>query len=96
VHDEDVQVIHLHFHRGADEARVAALEDEQVTIVEDLTALTATVTEFNEDVAARVAALEAAQGTFTPEQQVAFDALQATVLAGVAGIGDADGDGNPA
>lgn len=92
---EDVQVIHLHFHRGADEARVAALEEQLVTVASDLVALQATVTEFNEDIAAKVAALEAAQGEFTAEGQAAFDALKATVEAGVTFVGDADADGNP-
>lgn len=92
--DDNVE-LHLHFHRGADTARVTALEGAVVTITQDLAALRATVTEFVEDVNARVAALEAAQGTFTPEQQAEFDALKGVVEGGVAGIGDADADGNP-
>ena len=67
-----------------------------MTVAENLAALQATVTEFNEDIAAKVAALEAAQGEFTPEGQAAFDALKATVESGVTLVGDADGDGNPA
>ena len=67
-----------------------------MSVESDLAALTATVTEFNEDIAAKVAALEAAQGEFTVEGQAAFDALKAAVEAGVTFVGDADGDGNPA
>lgn len=66
-----------------------------MSVESDLAALSATVTEFNEDIAAKVAALEAAQGEFTPAGQAAFDALKATVDAGVAAVGDADADGNP-
>jgi len=88
--------IHIHIHDGADEDRVAELEDRILTVADDLTALTAAVTEFNEDIAAKVAALAAAQGEFTPEGQAAFDALKATVESGIAAVGDADGDGTPA
>jgi outer membrane murein-binding lipoprotein Lpp len=89
--------IHVHVHNEPDglAARVTALEEQIMTVAEDLNALNAQVTEFVEDVNARVAALEAAQGEFTAEGQVAFDALKATVEGGVAGVGDADGDGNP-
>lgn len=93
--DEDVHVhVHVHIHRG-DETRLTTLEEQIVTITEDLAALRATVTEFNEDIAAKVAALEAAQGTFSPEAQAAFDELKAAVEAGVTMVGDADADGNP-
>jgi hypothetical protein len=84
--------IHIHLHVHADTATMEAL----MTIAEDLNTLAATVAEFVEDVNARVAALETAQGNFTPEGQVAFDALRAAVDGGVAAVGDADGDGNPA
>lgn len=87
--------IHIHIHDGADEDRVQALEERILSVEADLTALTAKVTEFNEDIAAKVAALEAAQGEFTPEGRAAFDALSAAVNAGVAAVGDADADGNP-
>jgi len=86
--------LHIHIHVG-DEARVTALEERTLSVETDLVALQATVTEFNEDIAAKVAALEAAQGEFTPAGQAAFDALKATVQAGVAAVGDADADGNP-
>lgn len=89
------QEIHVHIHIG-DEARVTALEEDVARVDEELTALNVKVTEFNEDIAAKVAALEAAQGTFTPEGQAAFDALKATVDAGVTAVGDADEDGTPA
>jgi len=87
--------IHIHIHVGADEEQIAALETQIMTVADDLNALNAQVAEFIEDVNARVAALEAAQGTFTPEGQAAFDALKATVQGGVDAVGDADGDGNP-
>jgi uncharacterized coiled-coil protein SlyX len=86
--------IHIHIHLS-DEPRLDTLEERIVSVADDLTALNAQVTEFNEDIAAKVAALEAAQGTFTPEGQAAFDALKATVDAGVAAVGDADQDGTP-
>ena len=72
-----------------------ALEERTLSVETDLVALQATVTEFNEDIAAKVAALEAAQGEFTVEGQAAFDALKAAVATGVAAVGDADADGNP-
>lgn len=87
--------IHIHIHDGADEDRVTAIEEHLVSVASSLAALQATVTEFNEDIAAKVAALQAAQGEFTVEGQAAFDALKATVDAGVAAVGDADADGNP-
>jgi len=86
--------IHVHIHLS-DEPRINALEEQIVSVAEDLTALTAAVTEFNEDIAAKVAALEAAQGEFTVEGQAAFDALKATVEAGITAVGDADQDGTP-
>jgi hypothetical protein len=88
--------IHIHIHDGADEDRVVAIEERVLSVETDLTALTASVTEFNEDIAAKVAALEAAQGEFTVEGQAAFDALKAAVESGVVAVGDADGDGTPA
>ena len=66
-----------------------------MSVQTELTALKASVDEWVEDITARVAALEASQGEFTPEGQAAFDALKAAVDAGVAGVGDADADGNP-
>lgn len=86
--------MHVHIHLS-DEPRIDDLEAQIVSVAEDLTALTAAVTEFNEDIAAKVAALEAAQGNFTPEGQAAFDALKATVEAGITAVGDADQDGTP-
>jgi hypothetical protein len=92
------QDIHVHIHLASDElvARVALLEEQIMSVETDLNALTAAVDEWREDIAARVAALEAAQGEFTVEGQAAFDALKASVDAGVATTGDADADGNPA
>lgn len=88
--------IHIHIHDGADTARVDELEERIVTVESELNDLNVRVTEFNEDIAAKVAALEAAQGEFTPEGRAAMDALKATVDAGVTAVGDADADGNPA
>jgi hypothetical protein len=89
--------IHVHIHTEPDglAARVDALEAQTMTVAEDLNALNLQVAEFVEDVDARVAALEAAQGNFTVEGQAAFDALKAIVAGGVVAVGDADGDGNP-
>jgi F0F1-type ATP synthase epsilon subunit len=95
--DHDIHV-HIHVHEAPDntEERLAALEGRLMSVESDLVTLTAEVTEFIEDVNARVAALEAAQGEFTVAGRAAFDALKATVDGGVAGVGDADADGNPA
>lgn len=89
--------LHVHIHVVPDElAQTVQQQGEMiVSVASDLVALQTTVTEFNEDIAAKVAALEAAQGEFTVEGQAAFDALKATVEAGVAMVGDADQDGNP-
>lgn len=87
--------LHVHVHEGADEHRVELLEEKVMTVASELEALTAAVTEFNEDIAAKVAALESAQGEFTVEGRAAFDTLKATVDAGVTAVGDADEDGNP-
>jgi hypothetical protein len=67
-----------------------------MSVESELADLTVEVREFIEDVNARVAALEAAQGEFTPAGRVAFDSLKAVVDGGVSIVGDADGDGNPA
>ena len=95
--EHDIHV-HIHIHEAPDdtEERLTALEGRVMSVESDLVTLNAEVTEFIEDVSARVAALEAAQGEFTVAGQAAFDALKATVDGGVAGIGDADADGNPA
>lgn len=87
--------IHVHVH-VVDEERLTTLEAQIMSVAEDLTTLNAQVVEFVEDVNAKISALEAAQGNFTPDGQAAFDALKATVAGGVATVGDADGDGNPA
>lgn len=78
-------------------ARVSVLEDETVTLKSDLDALTATVTEYNEDVQAKLADLQGQIDAIgnPAELQASFDALAAAVNAGVAQVGDADGDGNP-
>lgn len=66
---------------------------DQVT---ELTALRDQVTEFVEDLNARIAALEAAQGQFTPEAEAVLAPLKAGLQAAVDRVGDADADGNPA
>jgi uncharacterized protein YlxW (UPF0749 family) len=85
-------------------ARVAALEEQTMTLAEDLAALTATVVEYNEDVQAAIAAIQDALAAVQAqldaignpaELQAAFDGLSAAVAAGVAAVGDADADGNP-
>lgn len=87
--------VHVHIHLGVEESRVEALEEQMVSVESELNDLKVAVDEWIEDIAARVEALEAAQGEFTPEGQAAFDALKASVDAGVAATGDADGDGTP-
>jgi hypothetical protein len=92
--------IHIHVHitnepPGLD-ARVTALEERMDQVALELAALQTQVEEWVEDIAARIDALEEAQGTFTPEGAAAFNALKAAVEAGIATVGDADGDGNPA
>src|SRR5688500_14490792 len=93
-HSDDVH-LHVHVHLGADEGRLSAVEGAAVAITGDLTALTAVVTEFKEDIQAKLDALGAANGNFTGEQQAAFDDLKAAVQSGVDLVGDADEDGNP-
>ena len=60
--------IHIHIHQVSDEmaGKVAELEELIMSVETELNALTAAVDEWREDIAARVAALEAAQGEFTP------------------------------
>lgn len=91
------QELHIHVHVTPDEMvdRVATLEETIMSVETDLNALTAAVDEWREDIAARLDQLEAAQGEFTPEGQAAFNALKASVEAGVNAVGDADADGNP-
>lgn len=89
--------IHIHIHDGADEDRVAALEEQVVTLKDDVLALNAKVEEYNQDVLAKVGAIQAAlDAADIPGAQAALATLAATVDAGVAAVGDADGDGNPA
>lgn len=65
-------------------------------IDEQITDLNAKVEEYNEDVQAKIAALEAAIAENDPVAiQAALDTLKGTVEAGVTFVGDADADGNP-
>lgn len=76
---------------------MVALEGAVVSLRDDLVALAATVTEYNEDVQAKLAALQAqidAVGN-PAELQAAFNELSTAVTAGVTAVGDADADGNP-
>lgn len=91
--------VHVHIHQEPDglTPRVEVLETQVGVIDEQILALNAKVEEYNEDVTARVQALEDAIAANDPVAiQAALDVLKATVDAGVAGVGDADGDGNPA
>lgn len=90
--------LHFHFHEGDPqlEARVTQLEETVATAAEQLTVLQTQVTEWVEDINAKLDQLEQAQGNLNPEAQAVFDSLKATVEAGVAAVGDADADGNPA
>lgn len=95
--DKDIHV-HVHIHEVDDDlvARVTTLEEAMADQVAELTALTTQVTEFVEDLNARIEALEAAQGTFTAEAEVVLGNLKAGLQAAVDRVGDADADGNPA
>lgn len=91
--------IHVHIHTEPDglTPRVTALEATVGEIDEQIVALNAKVEEYNQDVTARVAALEEAIAANDPVAiQAALDTLKGTVDAGVAAVGDGDGDGNPA
>ena len=69
----------------------------------DVEALNAKVTEYNEDVQAKIAAVQTELDTLKGEigpggvagVQAAINALSTTVAAGVSAVGDADADGNP-
>lgn len=96
---EDKEIhVHVHIHEVDDDlvARIATLEDTMADQVTELTALSNQVTEFVEDLEARIVALEAAQGTFTPEAEALLNSLKAGLQAAVDRVGDADADGNPA
>lgn len=96
---EDREIhVHVHVHEGDDDlvARVTTLEEAMADQVTELTALRDQVTEFVEDLNARIAALEAAQGQFTPEAEAVLAPLKAGLQAAVDRVGDADADGNPA
>lgn len=89
--------IHIHIHDGADEARVTAIEEQLVSFADDVTALNAKVEEYNQDVLAKIAAIQGAlDAADIPGAQAALATLTATVDAGVGAVGDADGDGSPA
>ena len=95
---EDREIhIHVHVHEGDDDlvARVTTLEEAMADQVTELTALRNQVTEFVEDLDARIAALEAAQGTFTPEAEAILTDLKTGLQTAVDRVGDADADGNP-
>jgi hypothetical protein len=91
--------IHIHIHLHEDDpdlmARLATLEETVADQVTELTALRDQVTEFVEDLNARIEALEAAQGQFTPEAEAILAPLKAGLQAAVDRVGDADADGNP-
>lgn len=95
-----VEDIHIHIHLHEDESdlapRVAALEEAMADQVTELTALRDQVTEFVQDLEARITALEAAQGQFTPEAEALLTELKGGLQAAVDRVGDADEDGNPA
>lgn len=95
-----VEDIHIHIHLHEDDPdlvnRVTALEEAMADQVTELTALRDQVTEFVEDLNARIEALEAAQGQFTPEAEAILAPLKAGLQAAVDRVGDADADGNPA
>jgi hypothetical protein len=72
------------------------LEAAVTSIKDELTGLKGEFADFVADVNAKVAQLEAAQGSFDPEAQSVFDDLKASVEAAHASVGDADGSDTPA
>lgn len=94
-----VEDIHIHIHVHEDDPelvnRVTALEEAMADQVTELTALRDQVTEFVQDLEARIVALEAAQGQFTPEAEALLTDLKTGLQAAVDRVGDADADGNP-
>lgn len=94
-----VEDIHIHIHLHEDESdlapRVSTLEATMADQVTELTALRDQVAEFVQDLEARIAALEAAQGQFTPEAEALLTELKGGLQAAVDRVGDADADGNP-
>ena len=95
-----VEDIHIHLHLHEDDpdlvSRVTALEEAMANQVTELTALRDQVAEFVQDLGARIDALEAAQGNFTPEAEALLTTLKADIQAATDRVGDADADGNPA
>jgi hypothetical protein len=95
-----IEDIHIHLHLHEDDpilvARITALEEAMADQVTELTALRDQVAEFVQDLGARIDALEAAQGQFTPEAETLLTTLKADIQAATDRVGDADADGNPA
>ena len=65
------------------------------TAHDQLVELQTKINDLRADLMARLDALEAAQGQFTPEAQAIFDDVKATVGGMDERVGDADGSDNP-
>lgn len=95
-----VEDIHIHVHVHEEDSdlgpRLSTLEETVADQVTELTALRDQVTEFVQDLGARIDALEAAQGQFTPEAEALLTELKGGLQAASDRVGDADADGNPA
>lgn len=72
-----------------------SMEELMATVMEQLTAFRAAVTDFLSDITAKLEQLAQAQGQFTPEAQALFDSIKADVAAKDAEVGDADGSEVP-
>lgn len=77
--------------RGTQEGILAVMADQ----VTELTELQTRMNDFRSDLFARLDALETAQGQFTPEAKVLFDAIKSTLAEADTRVGDADGSDNP-
>lgn len=75
-----VEDIHIHVHVHEEDSdlgpRLSTLEETVADQVTELTALRDQVTEFVQDLGARIDALEAAQGQFTPEAEALLTELR--------------------
>lgn len=76
-------------------AQLSTLEEAMTSAHSQLVELQTAMNDFRSDLFARLDALEAAQGKFTPEAQEIFNDLKSTVAAADVRVGDADGSDNP-
>jgi hypothetical protein len=74
---------------------IPRMETAMANAATQLTDLKTAIVDYNADVDAKLDQLLAAQGDLTPDAQVIFDDLKATVAAADAKVGDADGSDTP-